>query len=210
MVVPGRDKKTHGSWTNAASLRVVKVTLPLVVLAAACAGAGRSGSGAAASNGPSQPAPSAGAAESLSFESSQPSKPGRMQGDAIWQRATNLDPIALARLAEVEGTTGLLEGVRLGGGVGNVALRALAYAPDGELALGPLCAMTKRVSGNALDAVLAALLGIAEGVSPDTERIGAEGVRSCREILPSLAAPRATDEQRDMADAVVAQLAQLP
>ena len=185
-----------------------RLCLPLVVLAVACAGAGRAGPGAGAPEASPRAASTSG--ESLSFDDSEPSKPGRMQGDASWQRAMDLDPIALARLAELEGAMGLLEGVRLGGSVGNVALHALAYAPDGELALGPLCEMTKRVTGPSLDAILAALLGIAEGIAPDTERIGAEGVRSCRKILASVAAPRVTAQQRDMAEAVHAQLVQLP
>ncbi len=133
-----------------------------------------------------------------------------MQSEPNWQRARDLDPIALARLAEMEGAAGLLEGVRLGGGVGNVALHALAYAPDGELALEPLCAMTKRVTTAALDAVLAALLSIADGMAPEAERIGADGVRACRESLASLDSPGVTAHQRDLADAVRARLSQLP
>lgn len=57
----------------------------------------------------------------------------------VWVAAAKGDPMDLARLANLEGTVGLLEGVAAGGKIQSTSLAALPHAPDAEAALSVLC-----------------------------------------------------------------------
>ena len=63
-----------------------------------------------------------------------PAKESARAKDEMWRRATEGDPIELARLADREGAGGLLLGLEDGGEIGLTALAALPFADDAELA----------------------------------------------------------------------------
>jgi hypothetical protein len=124
--------------------------------------------------GPSSSAPDTGASASAA---------ARTFGEA-WARAEHTgDDADLARLALEEGATGLLSAiddpVR-----GPVALRALRYAPDRDIAIGPLAARLRKPGPDAV-AVADALLGALAPAGTDRERLDPDGERAAaKDLLP--------------------------
>lgn len=140
-------------------------------------------------------------ADLLNLSAEAPSRPGRMQGDPYWMHAKD-SHLALAALAEREGASGLLEGVRLGGGVAIVALAALPLVPDAETGLGPLCDLLPRTEGESRTRLLTSLVALAEAVASDRERVAMEEISVCRTRLERLAGDRSQPaSQRDLAAA---------
>jgi len=89
-------------------------------------------------------------------------------------------------LAEREGASGLLEGVLDGGEVRRVALRAVVYAPDAEVALGRLGALSVSASGEEAEALLEAIVEIAGRPRQPRELVDPEGMRACAERMREL------------------------
>lgn len=134
-----------------------------------------------------------------------------MHADPSWRNARDQDALRVAELAEREGASGLIEGVRLGGWIGLVGLQALPYAADAEVALGPLCTLATETGDSARALILRALLAIAERTRADVERVAAEDITSCLSALASLSsANHVPPSQRDLADATRVRLQQLP
>ncbi|HMR05326.1 MAG TPA: hypothetical protein PKA88_06100, partial [Polyangiaceae bacterium] len=145
------------------------------------------------------------------FSASAQSLPGRMHEDPSWRNARGKDALRVAELADREGASGLIEGVRLGGWIGLVGLQALPYAADAEVALGPLCMLAKEAGDSARAHILRALLSVAQRMRADVERVAAEDITSCLSTLASLSsAKHVPPSQRDLADAARVRLQQLP
>jgi hypothetical protein len=143
------------------------------------------------------------------LEPGSPDTPTPLAEDALWQRAGAGDPIDLQRLADREGAAGLLAGVAAGRSIGLVALAALPYSDDGELALGQLCALAARLKAGGRRAVLAAIHGVVTAMPIDRERLAAEMLRPCADKLRQIAAdPGLLPEERDFAQAARAALEQ--
>lgn len=70
------------------------------------------------------------------------------------------DALELARLAEAEGTSGLMVGLEEGGATGNIALLALPYADDSEHAMGRLSEILEQTPPESMLLVLDAMEGI--------------------------------------------------
>jgi hypothetical protein len=130
-------------------------------------------------------------AETPSFDPGAPSRSSPLNADPLWQRAARGDVIDLTRLADREGSAGLLAGVELGGKIGLTALSALPHAEDGELALGTLCKLAARMPPQGVGSVLVAVEGILGRPVRPTERLDVEGLLECRASLQGLQASTA-------------------
>jgi hypothetical protein len=107
------------------------------------------------------------------------------------------DPLDLERLANQEGSTGLLVRAQGGGALATTALEALPFARDAELALGALCDSLKAGRGGI--AALRAVHGIALR-GPSSERLDLDGERRCVAILRTLEQAQALEPAaRDLA-----------
>jgi len=107
--------------------------------------------------------------------------------DPRWIQAAGDDPLDKARLAVAVGAAGLLDGVEDGGETAAIALEALPFADDGEVALGRL-AERARADAAGRGRILAAILGIAGQPRRQREALDPEGARRCAEALLVLAA----------------------
>lgn len=107
----------------------------------------------------------------------------------LWRAAiaASDDPIELARLAEVEGAAGLLAGLEEGGGVGVVALLALPYADDAEIAMQRLAEIVVQVDAQAMGAVIDAMEGIVQQPRRQIEPLAPMGLHTAFDALLSLA-----------------------
>jgi hypothetical protein len=103
----------------------------------------------------------------------------------LWKSALAdpADPIELGRLAEAEGATGLMVGFEEGGAVGLVALAALPFAEDAELATGRLAEVLPRLDPAGLAAVLDCIEGIVQRKRTQTEPLEPLGLRACFDAL---------------------------
>ena len=98
-----------------------------------------------------------------------------------WQAARSMDGLLLAELAEAEGTSGLLPLASAPGPARLVAIRALAYAPDAESALGPLAKMAagKLEDEAERSAALETISEIAGRPQAPTELADPQGAKAC-------------------------------
>lgn len=136
----------------------------------------------AAGGAPNTSASAAGVASAAS-----PRPPSRRVTDPLWLAAADEDPLEGARLAEVEGAAGLMEGIDDGGAIEQTALRALPYADDADTALGRLGAMARGAQPAAVEPVLEAILGIAGKPPRSREVLDPEGIRACGEAMLEVA-----------------------
>src|SRR5262245_43150428 len=81
--------------------------------------------------------------------------------DELWQRAAGGDAVDLARLADREGATGLVEGLDEGSSLAMVALDALPFADDAEAAYGRLGEILRQVDPAESGPLIRAVGGIA-------------------------------------------------
>ncbi|WP_437283114.1 thiamine biosynthesis protein [Sorangium sp. So ce375] len=140
-----------------------------------------------------QAAASRGAASSAAAAASPPAAPrppSPRLTDPRWRLAAGEDPLECARLAEAEGASGLLAALDDGGDIALTALRALPYADDADLALGPLAERARAASGPLLPPLLEALLGIAGRPPRPREPLDPDGARGAAAVLVELSARR--------------------
>ncbi|HMI84369.1 MAG TPA: hypothetical protein VK550_09765 [Polyangiaceae bacterium] len=116
--------------------------------------------------------------------------------DELWRRATEGDPIDLARLADREGAGGLLEGLEDGGPIGLAALAALPWAADADAAYQRLGEIVRQLDPAATAPVVGAIVRMAARPRRQTEPLDPPGLRSCAEALLTLA------ERKSLAKAV--------
>lgn len=102
-----------------------------------------------------------------------------------WQRAMNApdDPIELLRLAGAEGATGLMAGLEEGGASSVVALAALPYAEDADLAMGRLAEIVLQADEKTAPLVIAAIAGIAQRPLRSTELLDPLGAHAAFDAL---------------------------
>ncbi|XYH92337.1 thiamine biosynthesis protein [Sorangium sp. So ce1128] len=132
--------------------------------------------------------------------SAAPRPPSPRLTDPRWRRAAGDDPLECARLAEAEGASGLLAGLEDGGDIAVAALRALPYADDADLALGPLAERARAAPLPSLPPLLDALLGIAGRPPRPREPLDPDGARTAAAVLVELSGRRDVPaEQRAVA-----------
>lgn len=107
--------------------------------------------------------------------------------DGAWLRAGEGDPIDLERLAEREGSAGLLEGLEEGGAIGRTALAALPYADDAELVYARLAEILRLARPADLPLVVEAAAGIAQRPRRQAEPLDPPGARACAAALVEVA-----------------------
>lgn len=102
-----------------------------------------------------------------------------------WQRAMNApdDPIELVRLAGAEGATGLMAGLEEGGASSVVALAALPYAEDAELAMGRLAEIALQADEKTAPLVIATIAGIAQRPLRSTELLDPLGAHAAFDAM---------------------------
>ncbi|WP_437944473.1 thiamine biosynthesis protein [Sorangium sp. So ce281] len=138
-----------------------------------------------------------------------PRPPSPRLTDPRWRLAAGDDPLERARLAEAEGASGLLAALDDGGDIALTALRALPYADDADLALGPLAERARAVSGPSLPPLLEALLGIAGRPPRPREPLDPDGARGAAAALVDLAGRRdLPSDQRALAISAARALAE--
>jgi hypothetical protein len=176
-------------------------TLALLALAAAC-GRGPEPRGGVPSLADAS-APGAKPAESAHVRITE-----RASAPA-WLAAREGDAMALARLADVAGASGLLEGVEDGGDVRHTALLALPYAEDADVALGRLAERALTEQGADRQEVLTAMLGVAHRQRDQREPLDLEGARRAFDIALALS-QRASlaPEDRALAGSIARALAE--
>jgi hypothetical protein len=107
--------------------------------------------------------------------------------DPRWIDARSDDPLEKARLAVAVGAAALLAGLDDGGETAETALKAIPFADDAEIALGPLADRLRR-DASRRRSILGAILGVAGQPPRQREPLDPEGARRCGEILVGLAA----------------------
>lgn len=125
----------------------------------------------------------------------------------LWDRAaSSSDDADLARLALDEGAGGLLSAVE-DPARGQVALRALAHAPDRDLAIGPL-ASRMRAGGPLAEAAATALSSVLASPGADRERLDPDGERAAvRDLMEVAKDAKRTPEVRARAASALGRLA---
>ncbi|WP_433937505.1 thiamine biosynthesis protein [Sorangium cellulosum] len=175
---------------------------PLAVALAVPVACRRDSATSASSSPPSSAAapPSASAA---------PRPPSPRLTDPRWLRAAGDDPLEHARLAEAEGASGLLAALEDGGDIALAALRALPYADDADLALGPLAERARAAPAPSLPPLLDALLGVAGRPPRPREPLDPDGARAAAALLLELSGRRDLPaEQRAVAISAARALAE--
>jgi hypothetical protein len=119
--------------------------------------------------------------------SAKPAKESERAKDDLWRRAASQDPMDLARLAEREGAGGLLEGLEEGGPLGLVALDALPFADDAEVAFQRLGEIVRQIDPVESSPVVSAITAIALRPRRQTELLDPPGLRSCAQALLDVA-----------------------
>lgn len=191
-------------------MRLVAPAARLVVLAALAAAlaaplACRRESATSASSSP----PASATAPPSASASAPPRPPSPRLTDPRWRRAAGDDPLEHARLAEAEGAAGLLAALEDGGDIADAALRALPYADDADLALGPLAARAAAAPAASLPPLLDALLGVAGRPPRPREPLDPDGARAAAAILLELSGRRdLPPEQRAVAISAARALAE--
>jgi hypothetical protein len=107
--------------------------------------------------------------------------------DGLWQRAIDGDESDLARLADREGTRGLLDGLEEGGAVGMAALEALPFADDAEAAYERLGEIVLQIDARQAGPVIRAITAIAAKPARQVEPVDPAGMKSCAQALMVLA-----------------------
>jgi hypothetical protein len=127
---------------------------------------------------------------------------------SLWDRAeASTDDADLARLALEEGAGGLLSALD-DPKRGPVALRALAHAPDRDLAIGPL-ASRMRAGGPSADGAANALSQVLAAPGADRERLDPDGEkRAVRDLLEVAKDAKRTAELRARAASSLRRLAE--
>ncbi|WP_437694025.1 thiamine biosynthesis protein [Sorangium sp. So ce176] len=141
--------------------------------------------------------------------SAAPRPPSPRLTDPRWLRAAGDDPLEHARLAEAEGASGLLAALDDGGDIALAALRALPYADDADLALGPLAERARAAPAPSLPPLLDALLGVAGRPPRPREPLDPDGARAAAATLLELSGRRDLPaEQRAVAISAARALAE--
>lgn len=158
--------------------RALQLILPALFAAPACA-----------ATPPALPEPPPAAAPTATVSASAPPapQPSARRSDPRWLRAAGEDPLEKARLANAVGAAELLDGVGDGGETAEIALAALPFADDGEIALGPLAALARASSADRRR-LLTAILGIAGTPRRSREARDPEGAKRGAEALLAIAA----------------------
>lgn len=139
---------------------------------------------------------------------SPPAPPSPRKADPRWLLAASEDPLEKARLAVAVGAAELLLGVEDGGATAEIALLALPFADDGEVALGRLGELIGAASP-ARARLLTAILGVAGQPRRSRELLDPDGARRCGAALIALAADRAAPrEERALAVSAARALAE--
>lgn len=107
--------------------------------------------------------------------------------DDLWQRASQGDPLDLARLADRQGASGLLEGLQEGGVVGLTALLALPHADDADVAYRRLGEIIRQLGPDKAAPVIEAALGMMRRPRRQAEILDAPGMKYCAEALLEVA-----------------------
>jgi len=107
----------------------------------------------------------------------------RFASHPFWLAARSEDPLDLAALAEIEGATGLLEGLEQGGQVGRTALHAMQYADDAELAYRRLAQIALQTTDETQLDVLLALEHIGNNAPLAGEPLDPDGPEFCIQAL---------------------------
>jgi hypothetical protein len=167
------SERTAGdrAWLGRKAASYVAIAVVMLVAAAACHGEAKVVSDAA-------PPPDLKA--KLRVDSAR-------AADVLWQQAMAGDRVELARLADREGASGLLEGLEEGGPVALAALAALPYAEDAELAYRRLGEVAASIDPDDARPVLDALLGVAARRRKQTEPLDPPGMRSSADDLLRIA-----------------------
>jgi len=118
--------------------------------------------------------------------SSAPS--GTFVADSLWKEANTGTEIELQRLANREGSAGLVSAASRNDEWSIVAVRAMPFTDDALMALAFLCDSARTGTGQYERAVLEALHAIIAEPPRDTEDLASEGIPVCRAHLPSIAA----------------------
>ncbi|MBK8259145.1 MAG: thiamine biosynthesis protein [Polyangiaceae bacterium] len=122
------------------------------------------------------------------------------RSDPYWKEALGGDPLALRALAEHEGALGLLEGVEDGGDLFRVAVSALPFASDADLALGRLGEIALLEDAALADASVSSLRLIAMQKPTRGELLDPDGVSNAAHALAVLASrENAPKERRSLA-----------
>ena len=125
----------------------------------------------------------------------------------LWRRAAEGDPLDLQRLANREGADGLLLGISEGHTVGLTALRALPFARDRQLALGPVCRWLGAARPAERALFLDALYYMLSESSDIGESLDARGWAGCRASVRELDANSLTAVERDRVSSISQRLA---
>lgn len=107
--------------------------------------------------------------------------------DELFVLASQRDPFDLARLADREGASGLLEALEEGGVVGLTALSALAHADDAEIAFRRLGELLRLLDSEKTAPVVEAALAIAQKPPRQAEVIDGAAAKYCADALLDLA-----------------------
>src|SRR5687767_3875976 len=106
----------------------------------------------------------------------QPAQESERVKDDLWRRALERDPIDLARLADREGAGGLLEGLEEGGPIALIALAALPFADDADVAFQRLSEIVRQLDPASTRPVLETLVDMAARPRRQTEPLDPSGL----------------------------------
>src|SRR5690606_18750197 len=127
---------------------------------------------------PASGAPGGASAQPTALPVRPPARPASARAaDPRWRLALGEDPVERARLAEAEGASGLLDALDDGGEIADVALLALPYADDADLAFGPLAERALAAPPATAGPLVRALLEIAGRPARPREPLDPEGAR---------------------------------
>jgi hypothetical protein len=119
--------------------------------------------------------------------SAKAAKESERAKDELWRRAASQDPMDLARLADREGAGGLLDGLEEGGPLGLVALGALPFADDADLAFQRLGEIVRQIDPAESSPVVTAITAIALRPRRQAEPLDPPGLRTCALALLDVA-----------------------
>ncbi|MGK3993413.1 thiamine biosynthesis protein [Sorangium sp. So ce1024] len=194
----GLRARRRAAAAGAVRLAVLAALAAVLTAPLAC----RRESAASASSSPS-------ASATAQPSAAAPRPPSPRLTDPRWRRAADDDPLEHARLAEAEGAAGLLAALEDGGDIADAALRALPYADDADLALGPLAERAAAAPASSLPPLLDALLGVAGRPPRPREPLDPDGARAAAAILLELSGRRdLPPEQRAVAISAARALAE--
>jgi len=126
-------------------------------------------------------------------EAAPSSAPAPASSQGPWARAAEGDELALARLADLHSAERLAE-LAAGGSQAEVALAALVYAADAQLAVDELAALASDEARG--ERALRVLLAIASRRPAQTEPLDPDSLRRCIDRLDALSRDPAVPRQR--------------